>query len=103
MAMCLETQQPFVIDNTNPTRDERAKYIDAAKSANFSVVGYYFRSKTDECMARNQQRSEPVPDIGILSTARKLELPAFGEGFDTLKYVRLTQAGFVVEEWNHEI
>lgn len=103
IAMCLETQQPFVIDNTNPTREERAKYIDAAKSANFSVVGYYFRSKTDECMARNQQRSEPVPDIGILSTARKLELPAFGEGFDTLKYVRLSQAGFVVEEWNHEI
>lgn len=44
-----------------------------------------------------------MPDIGILSTAKKLELPTFEEGFDTLKYVRLTQAGFVVEEWNHEI
>ncbi|ODA33830.1 AAA family ATPase [Planctopirus hydrillae] len=100
MSMCLETQQPFVIDNTNPTREERAKYIDSAKSAKFCVVGYYFRSQITECIARNQQRSEPVPEIGILSTARKLELPTFEEGFDTLKYVRLTQAGFVVEEWN---
>jgi predicted kinase len=103
LAACLETQQPFVIDNTNPTREERAKYIDVAKTAKYSVVGYYFRSKAEECLARNQQRSERVPDVGILSTARKLELPTLEEGFDTLRYVRLTEAGFVVEEWNYEV
>ena len=103
LTMCLETQQPFVIDNTNPTRAERAKYIDAAKSANYSVVGYYFRSKAEECLARNQQRADQVSDVGILSTAKKLELPTLEEGFDTLKYVRLTEAGFVVEEWNDEV
>jgi predicted kinase len=101
--MCLETQQPFVIDNTNPTREERAKYIDAAKSAKYSVVGYYFRSQADECLARNQRRTDRVPDVGLLSTAKKLELPTLEEGFDTLKYVRLTEAGFVVEEWNDEV
>ncbi len=103
MALCLETQQPFVIDNTNPTREERAKYIDAAKSAKYSVVGFYFRSKAEECLTRNQQRTDQVPDVGILSTAKKLELPTLEEGFDTLKYVRLTEAGFVVEEWNDEV
>ena len=103
LAVCLETQQPFVIDNTNPTREERAKYIDAAKSANYSVVGYYFRSKAEECLARNQQRMDQVPDVGILSTAKKLELPTWEAGFNTLKYVRLTEAGFVVEEWNDEV
>ncbi|MEZ5945186.1 MAG: AAA family ATPase [Planctomycetaceae bacterium] len=103
LALCLETQQPFVIDNTNPTREERAKFIDAAKSAKYSVVGFYFRSKAEECLTRNQQRTDQVPDVGILSTAKKLELPTLEEGFDTLKYVRLTEAGFVVEEWNDEV
>jgi len=100
LSLCLETQQPFVIDNTNPTREERARYIEAAKSAKYSVVGYYFRSKVEECLSRNQQRIEPVPSVGILSTAKKLERPTQEEGFDTLKYVRLTEAGFVVEEWD---
>ncbi|NHZ34831.1 hypothetical protein [Massilia rubra] len=27
--ICLETSMPFVVDNTNPTREVRAKYIDA--------------------------------------------------------------------------
>lgn len=103
LTVCLETQQPFVIDNTNPTREERAKYIDAAKSAKYSVVGFYFRSKAEECLTRNQQRTDRVPDVGILSTAKKLELPTLEEGFDTLRYVRLTEVGFVVEEWNNEI
>jgi len=103
LTVCLETQQPFVIDNTNPTREDRAKYIEAAKAAKYSVVGYYFRSKAEECLTRNQQRTEPIPDVGILSTAKKLELPALDEGFDTLRYVRLTESGFVVEEWNYEI
>ena len=100
LTVCLETQQPFVIDNTNPTREDRAIYIAAAKSAKFKVVGYYFRSKAEECLARNQQRMDRVPDVGILSTARKLERPTRDEGFDTLKYVRLTEAGFVAEEWD---
>ena len=103
LTVCLETQQPFVIDNTNPTRKERAKYIEAAKSARYSVIGYCFRSKAKECFARNQQRTDQVPDVGILSTARKLELPTLEEGFDTLNYVRLTESGFVVEEWNDEV
>lgn len=103
LTACLESQQPFVIDNTNPTREEREKYIDAAKFYKYSVFGYYFRSKAEECLARNRQRTDQVPDVGILSTAKKLELPTLEEGFDNLKYIRLTEAGFVVEEWNNEI
>ena len=30
---CIETRQPFVVDNTNPTRAERQVYIEAAKQA----------------------------------------------------------------------
>jgi predicted kinase len=102
---CLDTQQPIVIDNTNPTRGERSMYLSVAKAARYSVLGFYFQSKVADCLERNRLRSERecVPDIAILSTAKKLELPAFQEGFDLVFYVRLDSGRFVVEEWQDEI
>lgn len=102
---CLSMLQPLVIDNTNPTRDERLNYIRAAKPLRFDLVGYYFQSKVADCLRRNSQRSEAerVPDVAILSTAKKLELPTWAEGFDHLFYVRLEDGQFVVEEWKDEV
>ncbi|MCA8986226.1 MAG: ATP-binding protein [Planctomycetaceae bacterium] len=99
LAVCLKTRQPVVIDNTNPTRQERARYIQTVTSSGYSITGYYFRSRVEECLTRNQQRCNQVPEVGILSTAKKLELPTLDEGFDILKYVQLTKSGFVIEEW----
>jgi predicted kinase len=106
LGACLDAKQPFVIDNTNATRADRAKYISAAKEAGFSVVGYYFQSKLQDAIARNQQRSGKalIPVKGILATHRKLELPAFDEGFEQLFYVTINDVGeFVVQEWNDEV
>lgn len=103
LGLCLETHQKFVIDNTKPTCTDRAKYITASKEAGFRVVGYYFRSKVDECLRRNERRTDAVPDVAILSTAKKLELPTLDEGFDELWYVRISDGRFVVEEWNDEV
>jgi predicted kinase len=99
LSVCLETQQPFVIDNTNPTSDDRRRYIEAAQSAGFVIAGYYFFGRIAECLLRNQQRSEPVPDVGLLATARKLQIPSMSEGFSSLNYVRLDASGFVIEDW----
>jgi predicted kinase len=91
---CVEALQPFVVDNTNPTRAERAVYIEAARQAGFRVVGYYFRSHVEECMRRNEQRptDQQVPLKGLLGTAGGMELPSPDEGFDeiplTLPYCR---------------
>ena len=103
LAFCLETQQRFVIDNTNPTRDDRTKYIGRSKEAGFRVIGYYFRSKVEECLQRNEGRTDAVPDVAIPATAKKLEIPTMDEGFDELWYVRIDDGQFVVEEWNDEI
>jgi len=53
---CFEVSQPFVIDNTNPTPEERSRYIELAKSRNFSIIGYYFESKIADSIQRNQNR-----------------------------------------------
>lgn len=103
--LCLETDQRFVVDNTNPARADRLPYIQAAKAKRFQVVGYYFESKVADCLARNASRtgSERVPEVAIFSAAKKLELPTLEEGFDELHYVRLGESGFVVEAWQDEL
>ena len=103
---CVETSQPFVVDNTNPTRAEREVYLRAAKDAGFRVVGYYFQSRVADCKRRNDQRPlvQQVPLRGILGTAGRMEFPTRAEGFDELLYVRIDEVGgFVIEEWKDEI
>ena len=105
METCLAVQQAFVVDNTNPTKEERAIYISAAKANKFKVIGYYFQSKVAEALIRNNQRTgkEKIPDVGIKGTAKRLELPDFEEGFDALYYVEIVNDQFVVKEWTNEI
>lgn len=106
MQACIDTDQPFVVDNTNPTRAERAVYVRAAREAGFRVVGYYLQSRVEDCKRRNDQRpaDQRVPLKGILGTAGRMELPTRDEGFDALYYVRIDDTGkYVVEEWSDEV
>ncbi len=103
---CIQAKQSFVVDNTNPTQEDRRKYIHLAKKAGFSMVGYYFRSSINNAISRNDQRvgKERVPMKAMLATYAKLELPSSEEGFDRLFYVHIDESGnFIVEEFSHEI
>lgn len=103
---CLEARQPFVLDNTNVTKEVRAEFIAAAKAAGFRVVGYYFRSDIASALARNSERlaAARIPDRGVLGTYKKLEKPNRAEGFDELYYVRIDPGGgFDVQEWADEV
>ncbi|WP_426060248.1 AAA family ATPase [Hymenobacter sp. B1770] len=102
LALCLDTQARFVVDNTNPSAAERARYIGPAKQLGYRIVGYFFHSVAQEALIRNQSRPLPeqVPDRGIFGTRARLELPEYAEGFDELYYVRIGPDGtFVVETW----
>ncbi len=103
---CIKAKQPFVVDNTNPSIEDRKKYIDIARSAKFKVTGYYFQSSIAEAIKKNERREgkEYIPLAGIKSTHAKLQLPSFNEGFDELYYVKINEENkFVVEEWKNEI
>jgi len=102
---CLETRMRFVVDNTNVLRSERKIYIDAARAAGYRVIGYYFRSRVEDCLKRNEQRSAArrVPFKAILGFAGRMERPSLAEGFDEIHYVRIDGGkGFVVEDWRDE-
>jgi predicted kinase len=79
----------LVVDNTNPTIVDRQRYITPAIAARFQVVGYYFESKINDALARNNQRDRHVPEPGIRGTHSRLELPDISEGFDELYYVKI--------------
>jgi predicted kinase len=103
---CLETQQPFVADNTNPDVEDRRRYIEPAKAAGFRVTGYYFQSKIEDLINRNLSRphGERIPEAGILGTYSRLVIPKLSEGFDDLHYVRMVAGGgFEVLEWKDEV
>jgi predicted kinase len=103
---CLAAKQPVVIDNTNPTPDDRQHYVEPAKVHGFRVIGYYFQSKIEDCKIRNQQRpsDQVVPLPGLLGTYSKLTQPTLAEGFDQLYYVKIGLEGkFIVEEWSDEV
>lgn len=101
---CLSTDQRFVIDNTNPSKAERTRYIQETRAARAAYVisGYYFESNVEDCLRRNSLRAERerVADVGLYSAAKRLELPTFDEGFHRLFYVRLQDGRFIVEPWS---
>ena len=83
---CLTAQQSFVIDNTNPTKTDRARYIVPARAAGFRVVAYLFKSTVREAIQRNNQRKlkAKIPPPAIAATFKKLEPPTPEEGFDEI-------------------
>ena len=106
LELCLDTKMRCVIDNTNPTRAERAVYIEPAQAAGFEVVGYFFQSIAAQALVRNQQRplERQVPDRGIKGTRNRLEPPSRAEGFDRLYFVQIgANQEFEISDWHDEV
>ena len=104
-ALCLRLGQPAVIDNTNPTRAARARYLGPARASGFTVRGFYFESRVRDALARNAARDpeDRVPERGVLGTYARLEVPDLAEGFDSLAYVRLRDGAFDVLPWEDSL
>ena len=100
---CIAADRNVAVDNTNPTRAERKRYLDILGEAGCPVDGYFFRSIVKDCIGRNARREKPVPEKAIAATSNKLEMPSLEEGFDKLYFVRMDgKGGFVVDDWRTE-
>lgn len=91
LELCLQTGQRFVIDNTNPSTEERKRYIEPALAAGFRLTAYYFEISVGEAIRRNAGRSgrARIPEKGIGGTRKRLEVPKLEEGFKRLYKVQL--------------
>jgi predicted kinase len=94
-----------VVDNTNPTKEERTAIIEIGKTVDAHIVGYYFESAMADCLRRNAERqpSDVVPEVGLRSTRARLTPPSPIEGYNELWYVRIGSLDFEVEPWAPEL
>ena len=88
---CLTSKTKMVIDNTNPTHEDRARYIGRAKDAGFEVISYYFETDLNSALERNSQRTGKanIPEVGVRATFKKLEVPSLDEGYDEMFRVKI--------------
>ena len=98
---CIANGYDYAIDNTNPTKQDRERYILPARAAGYRVVGYFMESKIKDCIKRNAMRqgSERIPERAIAATSNKLEMPSCDEGFDELYFVRIDGESMTIEKW----
>lgn len=91
----LTSGRSVVVDNTNATPAQRRGPIAVARAHGARVVGYFFESTGQASLGRNRRREgrARVPDVAILTTAKRLVPPAPAEGFDEIYRVRLTDQG----------
>lgn len=105
VAAALERGESVVVDNTNPTAADRAPLVSIARVWTARAICYYFESKIEACRNRNARRegAARVPEVALRTTAKRLELPSYDEGFDEIYYVSIDADGaFVVEPWKEE-
>jgi predicted ABC-type ATPase len=86
LRLCLDTRMPFVVDNTNATAAERARYIEPAREAGFTVAGYLVEVDFALASGRIAGRGgrARVADSGLRDVARRFVRPAPEEGFAEL-------------------
>jgi len=87
----LQAQRSIIVDNTNPTLEDRAALIDLGRAYGAAIVGYYFEAPAKQCVERNRLREGKarVPDKVIYITASRLTRPTYAEGFDQLYAVEI--------------
>ena len=98
---CLQQGKSFAVDNTNPTKADRQRYIPAAKDAGYRIIGYFMESKLQACIERNNNRtgSARIPAMAIAATSNKLQIPSYDEGFDELYFVKNDGKTMTIENW----
>jgi predicted kinase len=85
---CLDERRSFVVDNTNPTPADRRRYIEPAREAGFTVIGYLVEANPGEAFAR-----AGIPPARVAATAAALQAPTLEEGFDELWHATASPDG----------
>jgi predicted kinase len=92
---CLASKTKTVIDNTNPTKADRARYIQRAIDAGFEVISYYFETDLKSTLERNSYREGKanIPEVGVRATYKKIEVPSLDEGFNEIFKINIIGNG----------
>ena len=98
----LQAGESVILDNTNPTAEDRAPLLALGKQHGYTIIGYYFLPDVSASLKRNAEREgkAKVPPVAIYATRKKLQPPSYSEGFAALYSVRIAEDGvFQVQPW----
>jgi predicted kinase len=98
LAASFQAKQKFVVDNTNPTQQDRSKYIKLSKMFGYKIIGYFMNTDLESSLLRNEGRKGKarVPIAVIRGTLNKLDTPTYDEGFDELYHVKIENGQFII-------
>ncbi len=90
VAAALAGGRPVVVDNTNPTPQDRAALVTLGHAAGARVRAVHVDVPLEVCLDRNERRppASRVPLVGMLATRARLVAPTLAEGFDEVEVVR---------------
>ena len=85
----LTAGRDVVVDNTNPSREDRAPLVALAQRAGAAVRAVWIDTPFETCVERNSARGgrAQVPLVGLLATRKRLVPPTPDEGFDRVEVV----------------
>ena len=89
VAELLAAGRSVVVDNTNPSRDDRAALVELARAADVPVRAVWVDPPFVTCVERNLARTgrARVPWVGVLATADRFSPPSTDEGFERVDVV----------------
>lgn len=90
VAELLAAGRSVVVDNTNPSEEDRAPLLAAARAAGVPVRAVWVDTPPEVSEQRNAAREGParVPLVGVLATRARFRPPTTDEGFDRVDVVR---------------
>ena len=86
----LAAGRSVVVDNTNPSREERSALVELAREAGVPVRAVWLDVPLETCLRRNAARTGRalVPLVGVLATVDRFVPPSSEEGFAAVDVVR---------------
>ncbi len=81
----ISDRKSIVVDNTNLTRKDRARYIEPAISAGYRIVGIELKTQLSEALRRNKSRPNRVPEAAIKRQSKQVEPLDRAEGFHQIR------------------
>ena len=90
VAELLAAGRSVVVDNTNPSEEDRAPLVAAARAAGVPVRAVWVDTPPEVSGRRNAAREGParVPLVGVLAARARFRPPTREEGFDRVDVVR---------------
>ena len=83
----LASTKSIVVDATNPSSEQRERYIRLAKLKKIPARCIYFAVKRAQAVKQNKQREDPVPPVVYNVYDQNFDIPSLSEGFSHLDVV----------------